>query len=428
MHRPALGKYPSFGNELVLKATATGVTYLQQRKYKNRYTGSKKSAIDLDGKVWRNASDLAFVTCRKYSQNDGYRKRLHDSIRVDENGAYYLEGFSDEGKKKAASTGCSTLFDNGTALGCNRSTAISDKNATSENFSTDSGKNATNVAKVVRKKAYMINKREVRQRILAYINTQKGKKELYFWTVSFPEGTPDDVCYQAFNTWLTTLRNRQKDKFGKLMPPMLKEYLWIAERQLGQRSAPGKTPTLTIHFHIAIPHYMNVPKANTAMRTILKNLAKKGLMPGAVCNARGERYYLPSIARYNGVDICKNRNTRRVINFAIKKGARALGNYLTKYVTKNNAGVADENGNTPIPGFTHLAWHNSRGFSCLFTAVTFTIAEFTKFGFRPFLNKVRQFHMEFATFIPWLFGPPPLLMEHFYQLNSYIQTIHDGTP
>lgn len=430
MHRPALGKYPGMGeDDVVLKTTATGVTFLHQRRYKNRYTGSKKSAVDINGVMWRSATDLKKITCRRYSQDLDYRERVKNAIRVDENGACYLVDFVDKKIKKAPSPGRLTFLESSTtntALVDCRSAAISDKNATSENFSTDSGKNTTNVAKVVRKKAYMINKREVRQRILAYINTQKGKKELYFWTVSFPEGTPDDVCYQAFNTWLTTLRTRQKDKFGKLMPPMLKEYLWIAERQLGERSATGKAPTLTIHFHIAIPHYMNVPKANTAMRTILKNLAKKGLMPGAVCNARGERYYLPSIARYNGVDICKNRKTRRVINFAIKKGARALGNYLTKYVTKNNAGVADENGNTPIPAFTHLAWHNSRGFSCLFTAVTFTIAEFTKFGFRPFLNKVRQFHMEFATFIPWLFGPPPLLMEHFYQLNSYIQTIHDG--
>ena len=171
---------------------------------------------------------------------------------------------------------------------------------------------------------------------------------------------------------------------------------------------------------------MHVQRANSLMRGTLKNLAKKGLMPGAVCNGKtGEQYYLPSIAKYNGVDIAKNRKTGRIINFAIKKGARALSAYLTKYVTKNDAGVPDENGNITIPAFTHYAWHNSRGFSALFTGVTFSIEEFRKFGFGQFLNRVRIFKMEFATFIPWLWGPPPLLMDHLYQLNSYIQTLYD---
>jgi hypothetical protein len=125
------------------------------------------------------------------------------------------------------------------------------------------------------------------------------------------------------------------------------------------------------------------------------------------------------------VDICKHRTTRKPINFAIKKGARALAAYLTKYVTKNDAGVADELGNIAVPGFSHLAWHNSRGFSCLFTGMTCTLNEFRNAGFGGYLNRVRAFKMEFATFVPWLFGPPPLLMQHLYELNSTIQTLLD---
>ena len=247
-------------------------------------------------------------------------------------------------------------------------------------------------AKKSRKKCYTVNKKEVRQRLLGYINTQKGRKELYFWTVSFPKGTPDHICYQAFNTWLTALRQYK----------MLKDYLWVAERQTGDRITDGRAPTNTLHFHIAIPHYMNVQRANAMMRGTLKTFAKRGEIP--------YQPYHPQVKKYNGVDICKNRNTKRIVNFAVKKGSRALATYLTKYVTKN-----DET-------FEHLAWHNSRGFSCLFTAVTFTVAEFQQFKFGQFLNRVRVFDMNFAKFIPWLYGPPPLLLDHLFKLNSYIQT------
>jgi hypothetical protein len=282
-----------------------------------------------------------------------------------------------------------------------------------------SGEIATNVAKKPRKKAYTVDKGKVRQRILAMINTQKGKKHLYFWTVSFPAHTPDNVCYQAFNTWLTSLRQRG----------MLKEYLWIAERQTGERLKVDKAPTNTIHFHIAIPHFMNAQRANAMMKGTLKNLSRRGLMPGAVCNTKtGETYLLPCIAKYNGVDICKNRKTNRVVNFAIKKGSRALATYLTKYVTKNNAGVPNENGEIEIPGFDHLAWHNSRGYSCLFTGVTCTLTEFKRMGFGGYLNRVRVFKMNFATFVPWLYGPPQAVMEHLYNLNSSIQTLFDEQP
>lgn len=423
MQCPALGKYPGVGDDdLVLKLTTTGVTFLHDRRFKSRYIGSTTSAVGIMGEIWPVRSDYTKMQAAKIPS------RL---ISYSLNGLHYLdkqkykEVTAPKRKKKAAMPGCLNNVLSDCAAGSLTQGQISEENSIPGNFPPGVEKKA---AFTVKKKSYRIHKQRVRQRILAYINTQKGKKELYFWTVSFPEGTADNACYQAFNTWLTTLRRPGKNKkTGEKLRPMLREYLWVAERQLGEKAAPGKKPTYTVHFHIAVPHYMDVSKANAAMRTILKNLAKKGVVPGAVCGKNGDQYYLPSIAKYNGVDICKHKKTRRVINFAIKKGARALGHYLTKYVTKNNAGEPDENGNVTIPAFEHLAWHNSRGFSCLFTAVAFSIKEFDKFGFRFFLNRVRVFRMEFATFVPWLFGPPPLLSDHLYQLNSYLQTILDDT-
>lgn len=388
--RPVLGSVPSpyaaIDADLTIKCSHTGITLLTERRYKQRYTGSKTCAVDINGKLYTDAKDLEKLIKDKSGSPPGRTKK-------------------NQGRPPGLEF---TYLTPTVAMG---SGAISENNADPGNF-------ATNIANKLRKKSYSVNKKEVRQRLLGYINTQKGRKELYFWTVSFPEGTPDAVCYQAYNTWLTALRQRN----------MLKDYLWVAERQDGKRNPDGRA-TNTIHFHIAIPHFMNVQRANAMMRGTLKTYAKRGDLPGAVVDLKTKKQisFLSCIAKYNGVDIAKHRKTGRVINFAIKKGSLALATYLSKYVTKNNAGVPDADGNIDVPGFDHLAWHNSRGFSCLFTGVTFTVAEFKKFGFGPFLNRVRVFEMNFAKFIPWLYGPPPLLLDHLYQLNSYIQTLHDGT-
>lgn len=410
MQRPALGVVPSkvVGSDpdLVIKASATGITFLQERSFKKRYTGSKACAVGINGEIWPRKSD--------YNKMQACKLPSRLFTTVDENELCFLDherykkatAPKGRGKKKAGTPACLKLSNF-----CSEGTAAS----SAEN--SESGNFAGNIAKKVRKKAYTVNKREVRQRILAYINTQKGKKHLYFWTVSFPEGTPDNIVYQIFNIWLTMLR-----KVG-----MLREYLWIAERQMGERIAkPGKLPTYTIHFHIAIPHFMDVQRANAMMRGTLKTFAKRGAMPGGVCDTRTKTtFFLPSVVKYNGVDICKHRTTKRIVNFAIKKGAKALATYLTKYVTKNNAGLPDETGEVTVPAFEHLAWHNSRGFSALFTGVTFTLTEFRNSGLAHFLNRVRVFKMNFAVFVPWLYGPPPKLEDHLYELNSYIQTIHD---
>lgn len=401
MHYPALGKVPSVvGDDLVLKLSATGVTFLHERKFRQRYTGSETCAVDINGGLWLSKAELS-----KYQHNELITL---GKIKPKKERAKKLAVLPDSQQKLIIAP----------RVGVEDQLQISPLISDSANISPVVEKKL----KEPRKKSYSINKPRVRQRILTYINTQKGAKQLFFWTVTFPAGTPDDACYQAFNTWLTKLRSPQVSKTGKQIPAMLKDYLWIAERQEGARITDGRAATGTIHFHIAIPHYMNVQRANALMRDTLRNLAKKGVCPGAVCGKDGTTYFLPSIAKYNGVDICKHRKTKRVINFAVKKGSRALASYLTKYVTKNDAGVKDEQGNEIQPGFSHLAWHNSRGFTCLFTAVTFTIKEFDKFGFRPYLNRLRVFKMNFATFIPWLFGPPPLLLDHLYKLNSFIQS------
>lgn len=228
---------------------------------------------------------------------------------------------------------------------------------------------------------YKVNKSKVRNRILAMINSKKGERELYFWTITFPEGLSDDLAYRAFNIWLTTLRQRR----------CLHEYLWVAERQQNG----------TIHFHIAIPHKMSVVLANRTMRTTLVTMCRKRIINHSV--------YL--IKRYNGVDISKNRKTKRVTNFAGKGQRKALVFYLTKYVTKNDG------------KFRHFAWHNSRGYACLFSCATFTVPEFVAAGYRELLVPKAVFDTEFFMFFRWKDDLPPPIKNHLYQLNSYIQSV-----
>lgn len=337
---PSLGQVPNIAlAPLTVKATISGIVILKQNTFRTRYTGSKTCVVDINGKLHLKRADLK-------------------KLQISESG----EAIKNKPPHRNAGA-----------------TMTLHKEQISQNLSTQGNGLLTSDSNLSTDKQYFVKKREVRQRLLGYINTQRGKKELYFWTVSFPQGVSDATAYRVYNTWLTALRQKR----------MIRNYLWVAERQ-----ANG-----TVHFHIAIPHTMRVFVANEMMRETLKNEIRKGNID----------YSLRKINNYNGVDIAKNRNTRKVTNFAVKKGARSLAVYLTKYVTKNDT------------GFSHLAWHNSRGYSAIFTGVTFSVPEFVKYGFSQLINRSKGFTNDFFTFLPWVGDPPPLLVGHLFQLNSFIQ-------
>lgn len=311
---------PAQHHELTVKASNAGITVLTGGRYRKRYTGSKRSEVDINGRMWLKAGEL-----KKHIASE----RPPDPKR----------------KKAATQSDIAIAAD-----------AIQE-----------------------RKKNYTVNKVEVRNRLFGMINTQRGKKELYFWTITFPKNTNDATAYRLYNTWLTTLRQKK----------WLREYIWVAERQ-----ANG-----TIHFHIGIPHKLSVVAANRSMQTILSTAAKKKEIEFSVYQCK----------RYNGIDIAKNRKTRRVTNFAIKKGSRSLAYYLTKYVTKNNE------------AFNHLAWHNSRGFSSLFTGITFTQTEFLNYGFRSLVHPTAIIKNEYFLFFAWKDDPPEAITKHLCEVNSWVQ-------
>lgn len=351
---PVLAPVPNIAlDPLIIKANNFGVTVLKENTFVRRYVGNRYSAVDINGNLWLKKTELDKLT-------KGERQKRFGVTPVKKKPRIEMQGFYNN-----------LIIGNEVQIYENLLTHYKTLYTLSGGLSTKKTAN------------YSINKREVRQRILGYINTHRGKKELYFWTVTFPPEVDDRTAYRLYNIWLTALRQRG----------MLREYIWIAERQENG----------TVHFHIAIPHKMPVQRANAMMRGTLKNAIKKGTL----------NYSLHKIARYNGVDIAKNRHTKRVTNFAVKKGTRALVTYLTKYVTKNNT------------EFLHLAWHNSRGYSSLFTGVTFSIPEFKSYGFPAMLNRAAKFETEFFTFVPWANGPPEIIMRHLYKINSYTQFAND---
>jgi len=244
--------------------------------------------------------------------------------------------------------------------------------------------------KPIRKKGkYQVNKKEVSHRIRNMVNQMKGEKKLYFWTITFPDNTTDDTAFILFNKWLTRCRRDLK----------LKSYIWVAERQDGKRlKDKSKAATNTIHFHIAIHQRMCVKKANKFMRACL-----------FTCIDNKEIIYTREAAKnYNGVDIAKDRKTRKVINFALKNKGKSLSHYLTKYVTKNDS------------EFKHLAYHCSRDYSNLILNFRLTDAELDGIYLDEYLDTKEPFVNEWITFYRWKKQPPDIVCKYLAFVNQVV--------
>lgn len=228
---------------------------------------------------------------------------------------------------------------------------------------------------------YTINKKQVTHRIRGFVNQMAGEKRLFFWTVTFPVGTSDEIAHMLMNKWLTRLRTEK----------MLRSYLWVTERQENG----------TIHFHMAINQRLCIKKSNRYMRACIMYCINDGSLSW-------DRY---SAVKYNGVDIAKNRKTKRVTNFAEKKSQKSLVSYLTKYISKNNT------------EFGKLAWHCSRDYSNLIIAVNFSIEELAASNIRLFVSPGALFETEFYSFYKWKDDPPATMLSYLAQINQHVLSL-----
>lgn len=311
---------PPTHHELVTKMTHKGVTVLKDRRFANRFSGSRTHIMRPDAVLVDNLTRLALEGSRKDPADPRKSRGKPDGeIRIKEK----------------------------------------------------------------RQVEYFVNEKLISARTFSYVMAM-DKPILHAFTITFPLCVSDDQGYQYLNTWLT----RCGDEIH------LRDYLWVAERQ---------PDTGTIHFHLLVPQYLNVQKANRIMQVILCTQIKKGKL----------NWHRSAAKRYNGVDIAKNRNTKRVTNFG-KPGARkALVAYIVKYFSKGKK-------NEGKKGFSHYAWHNSRGFSSMMTAITLTELEGKFLGVRNLINMDRTWKGEFFTWIPWMERPPEFFTDALRMVNRAI--------
>lgn len=233
---------------------------------------------------------------------------------------------------------------------------------------------------------YRVNKSKVRKRAIAFSRLQKSRKNFYFYTITFPAQLPDNLCFDCLNIALTRLR---KDK-------MIEDYLWITERQ----------KNTTLHFHLLTNDLFKVQ--------VLNNFIKSSLI--FKHNRKEFEYDRQKIENYNGVDIAKNRTTKKVINLALQKDNRLIISYLTKYITKNNA------------QFERLPFHSSHSISKLTHKYLIDQYEAQMIwdNHQATNQNPKVFKIDFCTLIFFsndvnqeVFEPIDRINEHLYVLRKY---------
>lgn len=154
-------------------------------------------------------------------------------------------------------------------------------------------KRDTKLEKEVRQ--YSLNKKVVKRKMFALYHLPNAKRYFRLWTLTFPEGTSDEIGYKILNNWLT----RMRQELG------LKHYIWVAERQKNG----------TLHFHLTLCQFMNIAQANYFAKVAINKEIKKGNIISKV----------GQYENYNGLDISKKCGD-----------FEQVAKYLTKYITKNN--------------------------------------------------------------------------------------------
>ena len=202
-------------------------------------------------------------------------------------------------------------------------------------------------------RTYRLNKKRVKAKMRSFFELKQSRKFLAFYSISFPEGLPDDECFRVYNTWQTKLR-KQYGRFS---------FIWVAERQKNG----------TLHFHMLTNLRFPIREVNRHMAVCLQSLSAD--------------YYScrNALERYNGVDVdnvyySKRHKIRASWNrYTDEQARRKVERYLTKYVSKSKA------------SFTHLSWHESHDLAKLQTSQSFDYANPPNF-IRGMMNNEEAFY------------------------------------
>lgn len=345
---PALLRVPSIHQDaLVLRISHTGATLLKGGSFKKRFTGGE-AVVDINGKIHLSRKAYKAALQKEETERTEHKESLG-----------FVQKKSRRKPKQPVVQPAPSMQDPSKE-----------------------------------KKQYRVNKTEVLNRIESMTNAiftnQKQNAFMGMLTVTFPPCVTEAIAMQALNTWLTALRQKGKR--------VIKEYLWVSERQDGKRLKDQSKATNTVHYHMLILNRMNIVHVNRAMRVVLCNLVRAGVID----------YPMAAMKRYNGVDLAKDRKTRAVTNFCDPKSRKSLSHYITKYVTKNNE------------SFNHSAWGCSRGFSAIFTAITCTYKEFIKMGWSEIAWQDPAIITEWFEFFPWLGAPPGAFVGYLAAVNRYV--------
>lgn len=222
---------------------------------------------------------------------------------------------------------------------------------------------------------YTVNKKRVVNILQNFVNAMEKKPSLYFYTVTFPIGCSDNTAYLSLNSWLTSLRTGYN----------LVNYLWIAERQLNK----------TIHFHIAIKEYLPIKEVNNLMKKSLHNAIRKGRL----------KWNHFACSKYNGVDIAKDRATKKITNFALESKENSIAKYMTKYMTKTE------------DTFQRQAWQSSKSLCNIFTKYNMTFDEFESLLLNCIEPDYPLFDTEFYLFYKWKKNPPSEIKQMLKVVN-----------
>jgi hypothetical protein len=252
---------------------------------------------------------------------------------------------------------------------------------------------------------YTVNGKLVQARIASTLLAMPDP-HLLFLTISFPCGIQDATATSILNVFLTIARKYK----------IFNDYVWVAERQQNG----------TIHYHIAIfKKFVNVQRCNRLVAGILKKYCKAGRV--------SYNYFL--LKKYNGVDLAKDRKTKKITDFALRDNYKALGKYLAKYCTKRK----DKDGKElPMATFKGRAWGCSQNISALMLTINLPAAKLNGSGIRNYINWEKEFQIplrdkfgqvvflecglqeNLAIFYPWLKDPPKLFEKILKVVNSTI--------